>query len=278
LGINEKMTITAEGWGWCSAVIASFGLITWTILFILKIDEFATLSWYEVFIPLWISYFFMSLVIFVFTFEFLKRDNAYGAAVWFEGMASLFILWTILLALKLEQNGEGESFQNVNWGWIWFPFWGCIGFVSLIDPDWPNYNHKFHEKTQDFWGFARALPINAILVTVAQTIVIALHSSNVFDCNVHSWGLCMTPLWYLDFIFICLCLAKIGEGEQQIFMGLPSLIALVVATFEILLALYLEGSIHLMVYVFIPVWLTLVVGVCGGFCLLCLCFAHSNDD
>jgi len=265
--------------GWFAVFGLIVSILTFNILLVLKIDSHVKYAWYFIFIPLWLAFLFYVWIL-MWIFEIIdERPNMLGGVSWMIYSGFCIIGWTILLSLKLEIS----SFQNVNWAYIFIPYWfACLQFL-LIDPHLPEFKHKFHTKQQNKWKrYINVLPINSVAVLIVFGILIVLRLEGIIS---HDWTVVFIPMWYLCAISILICFTNASEmgfaehrNTEILWLGVvvPSLFGIVFFLFAILMVLYLDGIIHKVVYSFIPLWIMEVVGlyvVCVAPCLL-----NFDDD
>jgi len=251
---------------------ASICLIIFNILIVLKVDGGRDLPWYYVFIPIWVGYIFYSWFVLCVFFVQSRKAIDLGAGLWLEAAGFCFILWTILLSVKLEVT----SWSGVNWAWIFVPYWiGCFQLL-LIDNDWPVYKHHFHRKPNKFWKrYHQILPRNVILAVMLFGLIMVLLGQDVITHG--NWGLYFTPFWFVFFILLCICCTNAQSDFEHCwkcehFCGailFPFIIGLIFVIFLVLLVLYLQGIIHRIVYSFIPLWILELLGLIGACALAC---------
>jgi hypothetical protein len=88
-----------------------------------KIDGNEDWPWSAVFVPVWLA------ACSGFMFAPIFADRHLGAFLWINLISFLILLFTVLLALRLDRVIP----QTVNWAWIFTPLW--IGLVALTFVD-----------------------------------------------------------------------------------------------------------------------------------------------
>jgi len=263
--------------GWCGEfaqpILTIFGgticFIIFNILLVLKIDGGFSFAWYFVFIPLWVGYIFYSwFVLWLFFGKFSSVVNAWGAGIWLEGVGFCLTLWTILLSVKLEVS----SWNEVNWAWIFVPFWTGLLQLLLVDSDWPVWKNQFHKKPRKlFKRYYQILPRNVVIAVMLFGLIVVLLRQDII--TVGNWALYFAPFWFIYFLLLCICCVNISDsivvsGQLGSSVVFPFIVGLLFFLFLILLVLYLQGIVHLIVYSFIPLWILEILGVIGS-CTLC---------
>jgi len=141
--------------------------------------------------------------------------------------------------------------------------------LSLVDRNWPDYANEFHKKYESYnsrkhqlWRFADVLPLNALVSLSIFFIIVALRAEGVIDQD-NSWWVCWSPLWYLTGVYAFVLITNLTEFDGFWLFVLPALFLLVVLAFQILLILFLEGTIDRFVYCSIPLFIMEIVAMCS---------------
>jgi len=187
------------------------------------------------------------------------------AWLWLSGLFA--ILWTILLALKLEQ------IVNFSWFLIFSPLWVSLILLYLITSDWPNYSFDFqwtlqpHNNTLN--SYEQILPQHTVTSTIVFTVLLGLDLEGIYPI---SWWIKFLPFWWLIFLVLFIPFTAIGPrfGFLEDFL-FPFLIVVVPFAFLILLGLKLTGVMNTyMAVVWIPFWIVELVAFFGACALPCI--------
>jgi len=260
-------------------MLAIWSFILWNILLCAKVDGAIDWAWYYIFIPLWASlpgYFVLIGVIF---YDFrTSRAKWFGAMIWLWLCGIGVIIWTVLLAIKLE-NPQGF----IAWYWVFLPLWVSSTGLFLIDEDWPEYKHEFYypmwrgrwnysytSRHETFRAFGRILPVHTLTCIIIFTVLLVLELEGVYTT---SWGVKFIPFWWLiGLVWLIVFTGIILNPSQYDHMIIyPILSVSIPMVFLLLLGLYLAGIIETyLAVVWIPIWIVEAVALFAAMSLCCI--------
>jgi len=241
-------------WGsWASFVCAN-AFIVFHIVLIAQIDSHKDWKWSLVFIPLWTSIVFL-LIYMVWLLHRRWSNDHYGAILWLVSGVIVFVLFTVLLAIKLD-----TPYPSISWFGVFVPFWVGLAFFILVDEGWPDYEHKFSTETYERNAdgtFERYLEVFPKQFLIAFGIFGILHTLDLENIVEISWPIRFLPFLVVTGLFILTILSNLMFSQSDYFFDviIPFLLASPFIVFEILLLLYFKGIVHSFAVVNIPLFI-----------------------
>jgi len=271
---GEGLAIFSIG---ASIVIMLLTAILFMIFLILRLDKHVSWNWLFVFIPLWIfilSYLILVFAVFYLLYFEIRRHTLEGTA-WLISIGVLFLLFSILLALKVQKiNGD-----FIYWALVFIPLWIGLALLLVIDETWGG-DYRTYEYEADYryrsaygnsyWRGVNVLPQNVLVCVTIFTILLVLKLDGVIT---RSWAIIFLPLWFIDLLVVLLLLASILDAyvnwSYDIYWIALGFIPILAS--EIVLVLKLDTIISTQwAIVFIPFWFSAFVALIGS-CIWCCC-------
>jgi len=274
---GESFAVLGVG---ASVVIMLITAILFMIFLILRLDKHVTWNWLFVFIPIWIFILAYLLLIFaIFYLFYYERKNIILATAWLMSVGVAFLLFFILLALKVQKvNGD-----FIYWALVFIPLWIGLALLLVIDETWGGdyriYEYEADYSYRSYYGknYLRGinvLPHNVLVFVVVFTILLVLKLDGVVT---RSWAIIFMPLWFIDLLVLVLFLSTILDAyinwSYDIYWITLGFIPILAS--EIVLVLKLDTIIATQwAIVFIPFWFSAFIALIGS-CIWCCCFIIS---
>jgi len=234
-----------------------WAFICWTAVLVCKVDEIFNYDWILVFVPFWASVpaFFPATYIIMnrsYRYNYKRPSNWWGGLIWIWLIGLGTIVWTVLLALKL------DTILDIAWWFVFVPAWVALLSLYLVDSDWPEFKFTFRYEFLRYDKLVQALfavlPQHVTTSMLVFSVILVIHLEDIYTIP---WWLLYMPFWWLIvlvlIIHISLLKLPIGDGNQY---WVAALILICPVAFIILLGLKLMGVIQTyLALVWIPLWI-----------------------